>query len=83
MKKRLNPRFIGPFQILERVGDLAYRLGLPPVLLCGHNVLYVSMLRKYVLDLSHVLSYEPPEIHNDISYEETIIKILDREVREL
>ncbi|CAA0810069.1 Unknown protein, partial [Striga hermonthica] len=46
---KLHPRFIGPFEVLERVGDVAYRLALPPELSSVHNVFHVSMLRKYVV----------------------------------
>ncbi|CAA0830070.1 Unknown protein, partial [Striga hermonthica] len=53
-KWKLQPRFIGPLNILKRVGVTAYRLALPPDLWDVHNVFYVSMLRKYVYDLSHV-----------------------------
>ena len=83
VKGKLNPRFIGPFEILKCVGDLANRLALPPALSSIHNVFYVSMLKKHIPNPSHVLSYEPPEIRNNLSYEETLIKILDRKVREL
>ena len=61
-KGKLSPRFIGPFEILERVGDLAYCLALPPNLLSVHNVFHVSMLRKYIFDPTHVLSYDLLEI---------------------
>ena len=43
----LSPRYIGPFEILERVGTVAYRLALPPSVSGVHQVFYVSMLRKY------------------------------------
>ncbi|CAM8902661.1 unnamed protein product [Rhodiola kirilowii] len=46
IRGKLSPRFIGPFEILERVGSLAYRLALPLVLAGVHNVFHVSMLRK-------------------------------------
>lgn len=59
IKGKLSPRFVGPFEILERVGKVAYRLALPPVLSGVHNVFHVSMLRKYVLDSSHVIEYAP------------------------
>ncbi|XP_073017865.1 uncharacterized protein [Primulina eburnea] len=52
-KGKLSPRFIGPYEILERVGDLAYRLALPPALSGVHDVFHVSMLRKYHPDPSH------------------------------
>ena len=57
-KGKLSPRFIGPFQILDRLGAVTYRIALPPSLSGVHNVFHVSMLRKYVSDPTHVLSYE-------------------------
>ena len=47
---KLSPRFIGPFEILERVGTVAYRLALPPIMIGVHEVFHVSMLRKYTPD---------------------------------
>ncbi|XP_073139003.1 uncharacterized protein [Henckelia pumila] len=55
-KGKLAPRFIRPFEILDRVGALAYRVALPPNLDGVHKVFHVSMLRKYVSNPSHVLS---------------------------
>ena len=52
---KLSPRFIGPFEVLERVGAVAYRLALPPSLSGVHEVFHVSMLRKYTPDPSHVV----------------------------
>ena len=52
---KLSPRFIGPFEILERVGQAAYHLTLPPDLSAVHPVFTMSMLRKYVYDPSHVI----------------------------
>ncbi|XP_038902486.1 uncharacterized protein LOC120090662 [Benincasa hispida] len=78
---KLNPRFIGPFEILERVGLVAYRLALPPSLSAVHNVFHVSMLRKYVADSSHVVDYEPFHLNENLSYEEEPIRILAREVK--
>ncbi|KAM6593024.1 hypothetical protein CsatA_000727 [Cannabis sativa] len=69
-KGKLSPRFIGPFEILERIGQVAYRLAMPPALAAVHNVFHVSMLQKYVSDSSHVLSYEALELQPDLSYEE-------------
>ena len=69
-KGKLSPRFIGPFEILERVGDLAYRLALPPNLSSVHNVFHVSMLKKYIFDPTHVLSYDPLKIQEDLTFEE-------------
>ena len=72
-KEKLSPRFIGPFEILERVGNIAYKLALPPSLSKMHNVFYVSLLRKYVFDPSHVLSKEPLDMKQDLTYEERVI----------
>ena len=54
-KGKLAPRYIGPFEISERVGMVAYRLTLPTNLSQVHPMFHVSMLRKYISDLSHVL----------------------------
>ena len=51
---KLSPRYIRPYEIMERVGSLAYRLALPPELSRIHNVFHVSMLRKYIADPSYV-----------------------------
>ncbi|GAV82014.1 Chromo domain-containing protein [Cephalotus follicularis] len=82
-KGKLTPRFIGPFEILERVGPVAYRLALPPSLADVHNVFHVSMLRKYHPDPSHVLQWEPLELRTDLSFEEIPIRILDRRIKQL
>ena len=80
---KLNPRYIGPYEILERVGKAAYRLALPPNLATVHNVFHVSMLKKYVPDKSHVLEQEPIEIHEDLSLQEKPVQILDFKVKTL
>ena len=54
-KGKLSPRFIGPYEILERIGLVAYRLALPPKLAKLHNVFHVLMLRRYRFDKSHIL----------------------------
>ncbi|XP_038880499.1 uncharacterized protein LOC120072162, partial [Benincasa hispida] len=82
-KGKLSPRFIGPFEILERNSQVAYRLALPPTLSTIHNVFHVSMLRKYVFDPSHVVNYEPPQISENLEYEETPVCILAREKKSL
>ena len=82
-KGKLSPRFIGPFEILKRVGKAAYQLALPPSLSGVHNVFHVSMLKKYVSDPSHVLEEAPVEIDEKLSYEERPVRILDRKAKEL
>ena len=82
-KGKLSPRFIGPYEISERVGPVAYRLILPPELEKIHDVFHVSMLRRYRSDPSHVINPSEVEIQSDLSYEEEPIRILAREVKEL
>ena len=76
-KRKLSPCFMGPFEVLERVGAVAYRLALPPRLAEVHNVFHVSMLRKYVQSPSHVIDYEPLVVREDMTYEEQPVEILD------
>ena len=52
---KLSPRFIGPFEILERVGTVVYRLALPPSMSGVHEVFHVFILRKYTPDPAHVV----------------------------
>ena len=82
-KGKLSPHFIGPFDILDKAGVLAYRLALPPTLSGIHNVFHVSMLRKYVSDPTHVLDYEPLKLRDNLTYEESPIRIVDREEKQL
>ncbi|TYK07721.1 retrotransposon protein, putative, Ty3-gypsy subclass [Cucumis melo var. makuwa] len=77
-KGKLSPRYIGPYQIMERVGPAAYRLELPIELVRIHDVFHVSMLRKYIPDPSHVLQEQPVELKEDLSYVEEPVQILDR-----
>ena len=81
--KKLKPRYIGPFEILKRVGNVAYLLELPASMSRIHNVFHVSMLKKYHPDPSHVIQIDDLEIDESLSYEERPVKILDREVKDL
>ena len=82
-KGKLSPRFIGPYEVIKKVGPVAYRLALPPNLEKIHNVLHVSMLRRYRSDPSHVVSSETIELRPDLTYEEEPVEILAHEVKEL
>jgi hypothetical protein len=79
----LNPCYIGPFEILKKVGPVAYCLALPPGLANIHDVFHVSMLKKYISDPSHVIHYEPLQLHGDLAYKKVPVKLLDRKVQEL
>ncbi|GFS36766.1 hypothetical protein Acr_00g0047920 [Actinidia rufa] len=75
---KLKPRYIGPFEILQRIGTVAYRIALPPELSHVHDVFHVSMLRKYIHDPAHVIHHYPLDMRKDLSYVETPIEIVDR-----
>ena len=68
---------MGPFEILEKVSALAYKVALPPSLSKIHNVFHVSSLRKYVFYPSHVVELEPIQISEDLTYKEVPIQIVD------
>ena len=74
---KLSPRFIGPFEILERVGIVAYRLALPSSMTGVHEVFHVSMLSKYTLDPAHVVDWGQIEVDTDGTFEEGPVCILD------
>ena len=82
-KGKLSPRFIRPYEVIEKVGPVAYRLALPPELEKIHSVFHVSMLRRYRSDPSHVVSSKTIELRPDLTYEEEPVEILAREVKEL
>ncbi|XP_070055837.1 uncharacterized protein [Nicotiana tomentosiformis] len=71
------------FMVLERVGEVAYRLTLLPSLLGVHMVFYDSMLLKYYEDPSHMLDFSSVQLDKDLSYAEELMAILDRQVRKL
>ncbi|XP_073030766.1 uncharacterized protein [Primulina eburnea] len=80
-KGKLSPRFICPFEILDSIGERAYRAALPPDLDRVHNVFHVSMLRKYISNPSHVLRHEALDLMPNLTYQEVPIQILDRKVK--
>lgn len=82
-KGKLSPRFIGSYEIIERVRPIVYRLTLPDELQKMYDVFYVSMLRRYRSNPPHIISAEAVEIQPDLFYEEEPVKILAHEVKEL
>ena len=80
---KLSARYIGPFEIVERIGPVAYRLDLPKEFSRVHNVFHISMLRNYISDLSHVLETPDFDLRDDLSYEEQPVQILGREKKKL
>ena len=82
-KGKLSPRFIGLYEVLERIGPVAYRLALPPKLAKLHDVFHVSMLQKYRSDESHILTIQEIQVQQDFSYDEEPKVIMAREVKQL
>ena len=80
---KLNPRFIGPYEVIEKVGLVAYKLDLPLELEKIHNVFHVSMLRRSRSDTSHVVSSETIELRPNLTYEEEPVEILAQETKKL
>jgi len=81
--RKLTPRFVGPFEIVEKVGVLAYRIVLPPSLSNLHDVFHVSQLQKYVYDASHVIQVDDLEVRDNLIVETWPVRIEDREVKQL
>ena len=74
---KLSPRFIGPFEILERVDTVAYRLALPSSMSGVHEVFHISMLRRYTPDPAHVVDWGEIEVDTDGTFEEGPMCIMD------
>ena len=74
---KLAPRYIGPFEILERVGTTTYRLAQPPSFSGVHKVFHDSMLRKYTLDPAHVVDWGEITVDTNGTFEEGLVRILD------
>ena len=81
--RKLRPRFIGPCEILKRVGPVAYQVALPPSLSNLHSVFHVSQLRKYVHDPSHVIELDNVQVKANLTYETQPLRIDDRMVKQL
>ncbi|XP_070032944.1 uncharacterized protein [Nicotiana tomentosiformis] len=82
-KGKLSPRFTVPFDVLRRVGDVAYEFALLPSLAGVQPVFHVSMLWKYHGDPSNVLDFSSFQLDRDLSYVEEPVAILDRQVQKL
>ena len=74
---KLSPRYIGPFEILKRVGAVAYWLVLPPSLSGVHKVFHVSTIRKYTPDPTHVVDWGEIVVDTDGTFEERPVCIMD------
>ncbi|RZB91729.1 Transposon Tf2-6 polyprotein [Glycine soja] len=81
--QKLTPHFISPFQILKRVGPVAYQIALPPSLSSLHSVFHVSQLHKYIHDPSHVVNLDVVQVKDNLSYETLPLRIEARRTKHL
>ncbi|GJW63425.1 putative reverse transcriptase domain-containing protein [Tanacetum coccineum] len=79
----LNPRYIGPFKILERIGQVAYKLELPEELSNIHSTFRVSNLKKCLSDKSLVIPIKELRLNDKLNFVEEPVEIMDREVKQL
>jgi hypothetical protein len=79
---KISPRFMGPFEIVERKGPVAYRLALPDSLRRMHDVFHVSVLRHYISDPTHVIDMSSL-LSDEGALMDEPVRILDHHVRQL
>jgi Integrase zinc binding domain/Chromo (CHRromatin Organisation MOdifier) domain len=82
-RKKLSPRYVGPFEILAKRGPVAYQLALPPNMGKLHDVFHVSQLKKYQPDRGHVIEYEEVELRHDNTFAVEPEQIIDNREKKL
>ncbi|XP_069152844.1 uncharacterized protein [Solanum lycopersicum] len=82
-RRKISPRYIGPFDVLKRMGEVTYKLALPPGLSGVHPVFHVSMLKRYRGDENYIIRWDSFLLDENLSYEEESVAILHREFRKL
>ncbi|GJR01183.1 putative reverse transcriptase domain-containing protein [Tanacetum coccineum] len=80
---KLNPRYVGPFKVIERVGTVAYKLELPQQLSRVHNTFHVSNLKKCLSDESLVIPLEELRVDDKLHFVEEPVEVMDREIKQL
>jgi hypothetical protein len=81
-KSKLAPRYVGPFEILERIGPVAYRLKLPQELSGVHETFHVSNLKKYLSDENLVIPLDEVQLDDKMHFLEEHVEIMDREMKQ-
>ncbi|GJU95827.1 putative reverse transcriptase domain-containing protein [Tanacetum coccineum] len=80
---KLNPRYVGPFKVIERVGTIAYKLELPQKLSRVNNTFHVSNLKKCLSDKSLVIPLEELHVDDKLHFVEELVEVMDREIKQL
>ncbi|GKF65744.1 hypothetical protein Tco_0192261, partial [Tanacetum coccineum] len=80
---KLNPRYIGPFKILERIGPVAYRLKLHEELSSIHNTFHVSNLKKCLSDESLIIPIKELQLDDKLNFVEEPVEVMDHEIKQL
>ncbi|XP_019431322.1 PREDICTED: uncharacterized protein LOC109338516 [Lupinus angustifolius] len=81
--RKLTPKFIRPYQILKKVGLVAYQIALPPLLSNLHNVFHVSQLRKYISEPSHIIEPDSIQLKDNLTFETFPARIGDQSIKTL
>nr|GEZ32090.1 putative reverse transcriptase domain-containing protein [Tanacetum cinerariifolium] len=82
-RSKLSPRYVGSFEIVERIGPVAYRLHLPQELVGVHDTFHVSNLKKCLADVNLHVPLDEVNVDDKLHFVEEPIEILDREVKKL
>ncbi|GKE53440.1 hypothetical protein Tco_1488596, partial [Tanacetum coccineum] len=82
-KGKLAPRYVGPFEILERIGLVAYRLRLPEELSSVHDTFHVSNLKKCLADVNLHVPFNEINVDKKLRFVEEPVEIMDREIKKL
>ena len=77
MKRKLAPRYVGPYKITERKGNVAYKIQLPPEMSAIFDVLHVSQLKRYLRIPEEAIAPTNIDLQSDLTYEEKLIRVLE------
>ena len=80
-KGKLSPRYVDPYEILQRVSKISYEVRLPSELALIHQVFHVSILKKCTGDLESITPIEGLDVDDNLSYEQVPVETLDRKVK--